>query len=377
MPKPIRVLQVFTVLNIGGAETNLMNYYRKLNPDEIHMDFLVHRTEGFFEKEILDNGSRIFRLPPVHPASLVAYKKAVDDFFKEHAQEFDVVHGQLSELGIFIYKAAKKYGVPVRIAHAHNSKMDWDVKSPFRFVWKHQMRKYINGYFSCGHESSKWLFGNKLAKKAFIMPNSIDVEQFKYQTDVADEYRKELNINTPHSFLHIGRFATQKNHEFLVDVFEQIVATIPEAKLFLVGEGELKVSIEAKIKAKGLTNSIFLLGRRNDVSQLMQACNYFLFPSLFEGFSVAMIEAQASGMHCFISDGIPKESILLEENVTVISLKQNSINWSKIIVEKINKSFGRDRHAFNKIKSIGHDVNDNIHLLFIEYKRLLNLYRIN
>lgn len=369
--KPIRVLQVFTVLNIGGAETNLMNYYRKLNPKEVQIDFLVHRNEGFFEKEILENGNRIFRLPPIHPASLTQYKKAVAMFFKEHAHEFDVIHGQLSELGIYIYKAAKKHGVPVRIAHAHNSKMDWDVKSPFRFVWKHQMRKYINGYFSCGHESSKWLFGNKLAKKAFIMPNSIDVEQFKYQTDVADEYRKELNINTPHSFLHIGRFATQKNHEFLVDVFEQIVATIPEAKLFLVGEGELKVSIEAKIKAKGLTNSIFLLGRRNDVSQLMQACNYFLFPSLFEGFSVAMIEAQASGMHCFISDGIPKESILLEENVSIISLKQSAQEWARAIISKVHSGQVRDNGAFNKIKQAGYDVNDNVDLLYQQYKKLV------
>ncbi len=369
--KPIRVLQVFTVLNIGGAETNLMNYYRKLNPKEVQMDFLVHRNEGFFEKEILENGNRIFRLPPIHPASLTQYKKAVAMFFKEHAHEFDLIHGQLSELGIYIYKAAKKHGVPVRIAHAHNSKMDWDVKSPFRFLWKHQMRKYINGYFSCGHESSKWLFGNKLAKKAFIMPNSIDVQQFSPKTTELDDLKTRLNIQTPYSFLHIGRFATQKNHGFLIDVFEKIHQKIPEAKLFLVGLGELMESIRDKVKAKGLEKQVVFLERRSDVHHLMQVCNFFLFPSLFEGFSVALIEAQASGMHSFISDGIPQESILIPNNVSVLPLKNPASHWAKHITTHVLQHPERDNNAYMKIKEAGYDVNDNVHLLYKEYKRLL------
>jgi glycosyltransferase involved in cell wall biosynthesis len=370
--QPIRVLQVFTVLNIGGAETNLMNYYRKLNPNEIQMDFLVHREGGFFEQEVLDNGSKIFRLPSMHPATLRAYKKEVDAFFKEHALNYDIVHGQLSELGIIIYQTAKKYGIPVRIAHAHNSKMDWDLKAPFRTIWKHQMRKYINGFFSCGDESSVWLFGKKLAQKAFVMPNSIDVSRFKYDEQIVHQYKKDLGISKDYSFLHIGRFATQKNHTFLIDVFQKIVAQLPEAKLFLVGLGELQEKIEEKVKKYALEKNVIFLGRRDDVNQLMQTCNYFLFPSLYEGFSVAMIEAQASGMHSFISNSIPPEAILLKENVSVISLKKTSQDWADEIVKQIHIGITRDFDAYIKIKQAGYDVNDNVSLLYQEYKRLLN-----
>ena len=372
--KKIRVLQVFTVLNIGGAEVNLMNYYRKLPKDKIQMDFLVHRQTGFFEKEILSSGSKIYRLPAINPLKIRAYKKAIDLFFKEHAPHYDIVHGQLSELGVFVYESAKKYGVPVRIAHAHNSKMDIDLKAPFRYCWKKRMLKSINGYFSCGQESSVWLFGEKQSKTAFIMPNSIDLTQFQYNLKAQEQYDKEFHFTTPHTFLHVGRFSTQKNHAFLIEVFSKIVEKHPDAKLLLVGEGELKSRIEAQVESLHLTNAVRFLGQRTDVNQLMQWCNYFIFPSFFEGFSVALIEAQASGMHCFISNGIPRESILIPENTAVVSLKSKPEEWARAIGFIMNTKTARDKNATTKIKALGYDVNDNVAVLIQEYQKLLRIH---
>lgn len=371
--KPIKVLQVFTILNLGGAETNLMNYFRQLDSGEIHFDFLVHRDEkGFFENEILQKGSKIFRLPPIHPLSLGSYKKKVDAFFRQHAKEYDIVHGQLSELGVYIYEAAKKYGIPVRIAHAHNSKMDWDLKGPFRFLWKHRIRKSVNGYFSCGQESSKWLFGEKLAQETFILPNSINVSSFQFQRNIVSHYQKDFEIPT-NSFLHVGRFDKQKNHSFLVSIFAEIVKKVPEAKLFLIGVGELKNEIENQVSQLQIQDNVVFLGQRNDVNYLMLACQYFLFPSLFEGFSVAMLEAQASGMYSFISDGIPEEIILIKDKVKVISLKKSPEKWAEIIINSMGNLSKRDHYANEKVKLSGYDVVDNTSKLIGEYKRLLQM----
>jgi len=367
----IRVLQVFTVLDIGGAETNLMNYYRKLPKDKIQMDFLVHREKGFFEEELLISGSKIYRLPAIHPLKLIAYKKAVDLFFKEQANNYDIVHGQLSELGVFIYESAKKYGVPVRIAHAHNSKMDIDLKAPFRYFWKKRMLKSINGYFSCGQESSVWLFGKKQAKNAFIMPNSIDVAQFQYNPQVHEQYEKEFQFSTPHTFLHVGRFSNQKNHAFLIEVFLKILEKQPDAKLLLVGEGELKSKIIAQVESLQITNTVRFLGQRTDVNQLMQWCNYFIFPSLFEGFGVALVEAQASGMYSFISNKIASESQIIKSNICVLDLNLGVQYWSNVIVQKIQKRIRINKDFFKSIKSAGYDVNDNTDLLINQYYKLL------
>lgn len=371
--RPIRVLQVFTILNLGGAETNLMNYFRHLDPNQLQFDFLVHREEeGYYEEEIKAKGSKIFRLRPIHPFTLGKYKKEVDDFFRLHAGDYDIVHGQLSELGVYIYEAAKKYGVPVRIAHSHNSKMDMDMKAPFRVWWKHRLRRSANAFFSCGYESSVWLFGAKNADRAFIMNNAVEVERFRPDPETAALYRKELNITSPFSFLHIGRFAPQKNHRFLIAIFAEVVKRLPEAKLFLVGEGELKADIVAQVQALKLQDNIIFLGKRGDVNALMQTCNYFLFPSLFEGFSVAFVEAQASGMFSFISDGIPGESVLLKDQVAVISLKETAAAWAERITEMLKVTSSRDEKAYEKIKAAGYDVHDNTERLYEEYRRILN-----
>ena len=151
---PIKILQIFTVLNKGGAETNMMNYYRNMDRSQFQIDFLVHRETGFFEQELIKSGSKIFRLPAILPWKLKEYKKAVKNFFEEH-NDYDIIHGQCSELGVFIYEEAKKRGIPVIIAHAHNAKMDRDKKLLFRLMWKKRMRKSINAYFTCGKEAAE------------------------------------------------------------------------------------------------------------------------------------------------------------------------------------------------------------------------------
>lgn len=367
--KPIKILQIFTVLNKGGAETNLMNYYRNMDKNEFQMDFLVHRENGFFEQEILNSGSKIYRLPPILPWKLKEYKRAVKDFFDQHS-DYDIIHGQCSELGVFIYEEAKRRNIPVIIAHAHNAKMDRDKKLAFRILWKKRMRKSINTYFTCGKEAAENLFGKELAKKAFQMNNAIEVENFKFNVEVRNQKRAELNADKTINLVNIGRFNTQKNQLFLLDIFAEILKQNNNYQLFLVGQGELENRLKEKVKKLNLEKNVRFLGLRNDVSELLQAMDCFLFPSLHEGFSVAFVEAQTTGIQCVISDGVPAESILVKENVQVISLKENAEQWANKILEI--KNFER-KDVSKTIKEKGYDIKENAKKMEEKYRELLTL----
>lgn len=355
--KPLKVLQVFTILNRGGAETNLMNYYRHMDRSEVQFDFLVHRQEeGAYEQEILQLGGKIFRLPALHPLRVKQYKKAVKKFFDEHFG-YDIIHGQCSELGIYIYKEAKKRKIPVIIAHAHNSKMDWDQKAPFRVVWKNGMRKSINAYFTCGHDAAKWLFGKKIAKKVYQMNNAISTQEFVYNPVVRQSVREALQAENSLNFIHVGRFNVQKNHQFLIQVFFEILKIRPQSKLFLVGEGELEGQISAQVNRLNLHEHVIFLGSRDDVPELLQGMDILLFPSLFEGLPVTLVEAQTSGLLCAISDGIPAEAVLVPENVKIYSLKSSAPFWAQQIIDESTR-FQRQEVA-QTVKDAGYDIADN------------------
>jgi glycosyltransferase involved in cell wall biosynthesis len=368
MLEPLRILQLFTILNRGGAETNIMNYYRKLDRTRFQFDFIVHRCEkGAYEDEILALGGKIFRLPPLDPLRIYNYKKEIASFFDQNT--YSIIHGNCSELGLYIYQEAKKRGVPVIIAHAHNSTDGWNLKSPFRYYYKKNMLRYITTYFSCGSEASVWLFGKKNAEKAFVMKNAIDTNLFKYNPQIEISVRKELNANKSQNFIHVGRFFKQKNHDFLIQIFYELYKLDSNRKLYLVGIGDLMESIQQKVKRLGIQENVYFLGLRNDVNRLLQGMDFFLFPSLFEGFPVSFIEAQTSGITCFVSDGVPLESILINENVEVIPLKKTAESWARIIHDyiKIPKYDVTER-----IIEKGFDINQNVKFLQEKYLNLLS-----
>ena len=368
--KPIKVLQVFTILNRGGAETNIMNYYRNIDRSSIQFDFLVHREDpGAYEKEIMELGGKIYRLPPVHPLHLQKYKAAVKKFFDRHP-DYQIIHGQNSELGVFIYEEAKRRRIPVIIAHAHNApKMsDYDVKFIFRELWKYRMRKSVNSFFTCGEDAAKWLFGEKRARTAFLMTNAVDTLNFSFSGEVRSAVRKRLGRADTKNIIHVGRFNRQKNHAFLLQIFAGLLEKDPAYHLFLVGEGELRREIEAQISQLNLQAHVTLMGLREDVNELLQAMDVFLFPSLFEGLPVSLVEAQASGIQCVISDGIPEEAILVPENVTVISLKEKAEVWAERILA-LDLSGRKD--VSDIIIRKGYDIKENARKLENKYLDLL------
>ena len=367
MKEPIRVLQLFTVLNRGGAETNIMNYYRKIDRTKIQFDFIVHRQEiGAFEQEILSLGGRIFRLPPINPFKLKNYKKQLNYFFDNN--NYSIIHGHCCELGYYIYKEASKRKLPVIIAHGHYTKHIFDLKLPFKLFWKKRMLKYLNTFFSCGQQASVSLFGKKLANQAFIMKNAIDSNDFKYNEFKNLEKRLELNAQQTINIINVGSFVKSKNHDFAIDVFNGFLKIHPNSKMFFVGKGKLFEALKNKINKLNLQEKILFLGVRNDVNQILQAMNFLLFPSIDEGLPVSLIEAQAAGLKCFISDGVPIESILINENVEVIALKKSPEFWAKQIFKSINH---QKQDVSKNIIESGYDINLNVRILENKYLELL------
>ena len=355
---PVRVLMLFTILNRGGAETMVMNYYRAIDRSKVQFDFVVHREEeGDYEEEIRSLGGKIYRMMPLRPHTFGKYEKQISSFFDAHP-EYRIIHGQCSESGYFFYKEAARRGIPVIIAHAHNSHVKFDLKWIVRTWMKHQMRPYLTHYFACGEEAAEWLFGKQLAKNAIILKNAINTLQYKFDEQLREKKRKELRLpSSTLTICHIGRFDKVKNHSFILDIFEKILKKRPDAHLLLIGDGVLRKQTENKAKEKGILAQVRFLGVRKDVNELLQVADVMVFPSLFEGLGIAVVEAQCTGMPCIISDIIPNE-VMITNLVEKVSLHESASTWAEKLIAATTRTFDRPAYA-EKVASAGYDIKSN------------------
>ncbi len=355
---PIRVLMLTTILNRGGLESMVMNYYRHIDRSKVQFDFVVHREQkGAFEDEIIALGGKIYRMMPIRPLTFGKYKKQIAQFLDAHP-EYQIIHGHLSELGYFFYKEAAKRNIPIIIGHAHMSDVPKDSKWIFRTFFKYRMRRYLTLHFTCGQKAAEWLFGKGDAKTAIIQRNAIDTNSFLFDETNHKKKRKELSIGENDFVIcHVGSFQKVKNHTFLIDVFESIHKQFPNSILLLIGDGELRKIIEKKCQEKDIEQSVKFLGVRSDVSDLLQASDLLIFPSLFEGLPVTLIEAQCTGIPCLISDGIPQEAVLTDL-VTSKSLKDSAVSWAEEALQLREKNI--DRAIYPAIiKEKGYDIQKN------------------
>lgn len=348
----IRILHVVTYMGRGGLETMIMNYYRQMDRTKVQFDFLVHRDfRADYDDEIERLGGRIYRIRRLIPWSRV-YQQSLDRFFTEHP-EYREVHVHQDCLSAVILKAAKKHGIPVRIAHSHNSSQDKNLKYLIKLYYKRQIPQYATALFACGKDAGDWMFGGA---PYMVINNAIDAEQYRYRQARAREVRQTLGI-AEEAFVvgHVGRFCPVKNHAFLLEVFDHLRRKNECAVLLLVGDGELRSSMEKKAKAVGLEDHVLFLGMRSDVCDLMQAMDVFAFPSLYEGLPVSLVEAQAAGLPCIISDRVP-EACMLTDLVQRVSLEESARQWAERILTT-RATVRRDR--YDEIAASGFDIVSN------------------
>lgn len=334
--EPFRILHVVGNMNAGGMETLIMNIYRKINKDLIQFDFLVHSSnKSAYEDEIINLGGNIFHFTLLDDMNILKYIKDLNEFFRKHS-EFKVVHGHHSAFGYLYLKIAKNHGVSCRIAHSHIAFFSKTIKGYLKFLVTRFFKKYATVKFACSKAAGDYMYGKN--SNYSIIRNGIDAKQFSFSNKLRQKIRDDFRIKSSTIVVgHVGRFHDQKNHSFIVDVFSEYRKKNPDSVLLLIGIGPLLEEIKLKVKKLNLQDSVFFLGERNDVSSLMQAFDVVLFPSLYEGLPLTLIEAQASGLPIVCSDTITDETCI-STNYHRLSLNDKKDLWVIKILECINNN---------------------------------------
>jgi glycosyltransferase involved in cell wall biosynthesis len=368
MKKPIRILQVVTIMNLGGLESFLMNLYRNIDRKKIQFDFLMHRQEkGAFDEEIHALGGKIFKLNPIRPHRYFQYQKELKTFFKKHSK-YTIIHSHINENNTLVLSVAKKAGFKIRIAHSHASATTNKYKY-FREILIRRLSKYSTHNIACSLKAGEWLFKNK---SYIIMNNSIDVSKFKFNATTRKKKRDLLNINEFDTVIgNVSRMSSVKNHHFIIKIFAAYHILNPNSKLILIGDGELKESIQKQIHSLGLANKVILTGAIQNPQDYLSAIDLYLFPSLIEGFGIALVEAQCNGLPILMSDTIAKDVILTNLPYQK-SLQESEVAWANKILELDTFYEDNDRLKYSKvIKEKGFDIEKNAGELESYYLNLL------
>lgn len=335
--EPIRIAQIMGKWVGGGVEAVVMNYYRHIDREKIQFDFICDDDSTCIPKEEIESlGGKVILIPPYQ--KVLKYHKELKKILKDG--QYKIVHSHINALSVFSLWAAKSAKVPVRIAHSHSTsnKKEWK-KTLLKNLLRPFSKVFATDYFCCSELAGRWLFGNKTYDKGkvYLLNNAIDVDKFKYNEKVRKQKRKELNIKDNQLVIgHIGRFVQQKNHEFLIDIFNEIHKQNKNTILLLAGDGPLKEEIKIKVKELGLEKNVQFLGQRNDANELYQAFDAFVLPSLYEGLPVVGVEAQAAGLPCFFSTDMTKETKVLETTM-FISTDTSAKEWAKAIFKDAKK----------------------------------------
>ena len=368
----VRVLHITEMLQAAGIESYIMNTYRHINREEIQFDFLVTRNvEEYYDQEIAEMGGRKFVIDFTECSSVflrvLKESIALEKMLKNSSYNVIHVHSG-TPLRIFYLFAAKRAGVRTRIYHSHSAKVTGPhkllhVKRAVFEMLKQFFPWCATDYFACSELAGQWMFPRRIQDKVRIIHNGIDTEKFRYNPEVEQEYRKKLNLENNFVIGHIGRFNDQKNHTFLLDIFKEVAERNEDARLLLIGEGELEEQIKEKIHRLNLEQKVLLLGVRRDFAQLFQVMNVFVLPSNYEGLPVVGIEAQASGNLCLLSDQVTPETVITP-NAKLLSIKSTDI-WVREI-EKA-KSFQKTDTS-ELIRKHGYDIKDSVRRMEKFYK---------
>jgi glycosyltransferase EpsF len=320
-------------MNRGGAETFIMNVYRKLDRSRLQFDFIVaSHARGAFEDEIEALGGRVFRVPVPRPTGLPGYIRHLQAVMRDNGPYLSV-HSHTQFFTALVMCAARYQGIRQRIAHSHSTG-DGRPQTLSRRMYRATMRRLIlqnaTNLIGCSHNAAAYLFGRSSFPdgRLSIVRNGIEVHQHIVDGD-RNKLRHELGLTAAtRVFGHIGRFEKPKNHAFLIRVFAEMVKSDPAAHMVLAGEGSLRKTIEADICELGLSKHVHLLGMRQDIQRLLPALDVVLFPSLYEGAPLAILEAQAAGIPCLISDGVSSEIDVGIRLTRFLSLSDSLSTWA-------------------------------------------------
>lgn len=365
------VVHITTWRPAGGLASVLKNIELNRNPNLFRYIYLYAEDgkDTEFDSFMRDRGNQIVVLPQLtFPIGMCRYMNAAYEFYKHNAKDIAIVHVHTPNIAIVHFFLAWKFGIKIRIAHSHNTRYSdnwWKGLLDRFFIWP--MNLFLTDRFACGNDAARFLYGKHHLSDTYIFHNAIDTKNFQFRIDKRDIYRKKLNLTDKLVFGHAGLMVKRKNHMFLISTFAAIKEKYSDAILLLMGDGPLRANIQEKVEHLGLTDSVYFLGQRDDMADLLMAIDVFLFPSLFEGFPVSLVETQCVGLPCLVSDTVTREAAITDL-IQFLPINDGAESlWVKAI-ENIKIDSRRDRSQ--ELRAVGYDLSDEVKALENHYMEL-------
>lgn len=318
MDAPIRVAHVMGKMVGGGVEQVVMNYYRHIDRDRVQFDFLVDRDSTDVPKsEIEKLGGRVFQIPPYQ--DLYRYSRELHGLFAR--EQWQIVHSHINTLSVFPLRAAARVGVPVRIAHSHATMGKGEpIRNLVKMALRPLSKRYPTDLAACSRHAGNWLFGERASFT--VIPNAIEIDKYQFNETVRAEVRAAWGVESDCCVVGtVGRLESVKNQSFLIDAFKCLHDAYPKSLLIIAGSGSLRARLERRTKELDISDCVLFPGQVRDVSCLYQGMDVFALPSLYEGFGMALLEAEVSGIPCVVSEQVPSEAIL-SESCRISSLEE-------------------------------------------------------
>lgn len=364
-----RILQVAVANGRGGLTGYIVNNYRRIDKEQFQFDFVTYDDSLDISSELESMGANVFFLP--RPSHIWSYYKALKSINRQN--NYTAIHYNLSYANIVPIILAKIAGFKRIIVHSHSTGIDDPstfirlIKLSIHYIGKNLIPFLSSDYFACSKLAAQWMFPKSITKnnKYEVLYNAIELSKFRFDKKKRSTLRKSLNIDDDFFIVgHVGRFTYQKNHEFLLDVFREIVKVQDKSILVLIGDGPNRKKIEDKAKIYGISDKVYFLGQRDDVADLYQAMDVLVLPSRFEGLCIVAIEAQMASLPCICSDRLPEEASVTNEYIS-LSLDQSAKKWAEKVL-KMRKHIRKDNT--DVLRSAGYDAEIEIKRIGILYK---------
>lgn len=370
-----KVLHVVGAMNMGGTETMLMNLYRRLYKD-IQFDFVSYsNNEGYYDNEIKELGGRVIRLELPQKTGGIKTIKNLISVIKKFGP-YEAIHAHtLFNCGIAVI-AGYICGIKVRISHAHTTAQNSSniIKKVYICLMQIIIKVFSTDYLACSIKSGRYLFGKRIIKnnKLKIIPNYVEYSEIINYNNT-DKIRMELGIREGEILIgHIGRFVIPKNHKFLVNLLPYILKINDKVRLILVGDGYLRSEVEGMCKELGITDKVYFLGVRSDIKVIINNLDLFIFPSIYEGLGLVLLEAQAGGIPCLVSEAIQPEADLGIGLVKQIKLDDGIDKWADEALKLIGKKNNNKEAIEEAFKAKGYEIEDIVNTLLDVYKININ-----
>ena len=365
----IRVLHSVSNMDRAGIETMLMNFYRRMDRSRIQFDFLANKPKpGDYDGEIRALGGRVFVSPGLRPDQFPAYVRFFRRLLSENP-DIRILHAHNEGMSEYALAAARAAGLPVRIAHAHSTRINLDWKWPWKVFCKAFIPRTATHFLACGRAAGVYYFGRRRwDRDGVILHNAVDLARFAFSPATRRTVRERFGDSGRFVVGHVGRFSPEKNQLRLLRVFARLSRLVPRAVLWLAGVGDTLPAARDLAQRLGIGHSVRFLGIRDDVPELCQAMDVFVFPSRFEGLGLAAIEAQATGLPCVFSSNVPAEAAILPASVR-IPLSASDDVWAHRIAAFDVPNPDRP-HAVRIVRDAGYDLGTEAGKLFDFYLRL-------